>query len=185
MKRETGRKRVRGAFLQVCFWGTVGQVPREIYWHDALAVLQWRNVARTVARQIDAGNMTTLHLIDWFWPSFGRLDQRFGGHRTKGFNLWVSQLVVNAYHSIAEQRGLISPAVSLVQPSRSYRAEEVECFLLPVVLGVQGRKVKCKKYPLRVGFEKGCMVENQTDYPEIGKRTLTLWARNCTPQVIV
>lgn len=147
-------------------------------------MLQWRNMARVAARQMDAGNATTLHLLDRYWSSLGRPDQNFGGHMTKAFNVWLTQLLMNAYHTIAEERGLLANPVLLAQPSRSYRRDEVQCVLLPGRPGAQGRKVRCAKYPLRVDFEKGCAIERETDDPLVGHAEI-MWARNCTPEVFL
>ncbi|GAQ82603.1 hypothetical protein KFL_001170080 [Klebsormidium nitens] len=166
---------------QVCFWGTIGSLQQvDDSWWDGLAVLQWRHWARIHTRQVDAGNASTLHILDRYWMAFNRLDQNFGGHMTTAFNSWMPQIMMNAYHSIAEDRGLLANPVQLAQPSRSYRADEVECVLLPG--DEKGRKVKCEKYPLRVDFEEGCTIDRDTDVQNAGD-THIMWARSCDPQV--
>jgi hypothetical protein len=92
-------------------------------------------------------------------------------------NTWLAQMLLNVYHTVAEERSFILEPVRIAEPRLRSR-DKIRCELVSNRI----QSVQCNSYPLRVVFEQGCAVvdesQESTDHAD-------LWARNCTPHIVL
>jgi hypothetical protein len=91
-------------------------------------------------------------------------------------NTWLAQMLLNVYHTVTEERGFVSKPVRIAEPRLRSR-DKIRCELVSERI----HRVQCDSYPLRVEFEQGCAVvdesQESTDHKD-------LWSRNCTPHSV-